>query len=86
MFTKNFCCRFNYSKILSGRPDPNTAEAEIAANPAYHGYVEELIVKLDPNLLGKFTACAESGLDWTEDSSNVNLYKIWLSSISHLTR
>lgn len=76
----------NYSKVLSGRPDPTSSEAEIAANPAYHGYIEELIVKLDPYLLGKFTACAESGLDWTKDSSNLNLYKIWLSSISHLTR
>lgn len=73
----------NYTKILAVRATTPVSQNTIVS--ANHGYLEHLINNLDADLLAKFAQCAETGLDWTEDSSNENLYRIWKSSISQVT-
>lgn len=40
-----------------------------------------MVLDLDINLLGSFKLCAESGKEWDGDSTNANLFRIWLSSL-----
>lgn len=75
----------NYSKILARELGSTESANTVELNPAGHAYMEQLIIQMDEDLLAKFIRCAETGVEWTEDAANKNLFKIWMSSVSKLT-